>query len=93
MRNVSDKMAWSLIFAEHQPLAEEELPGCGLWREPVWSAESRRGVGREANLDVQQRGVSAAGEGAHSCFFQGQCSIKTVPVHREINKHSSLLSL
>lgn len=63
MRSVSDQPACSLIFAERQPLAEEELPGSGLWREPVWSAQGRRGPGSEANLDVQKRGGSAVGEG------------------------------
>lgn len=45
MRSVSDKAACSLILTECWPLAEEEPPGSGLWREPVRSAEGRRGPG------------------------------------------------
>lgn len=45
MKSVSDKAACSLILAECWPLTEEELPGSGLKREPVWSAEGREGPG------------------------------------------------
>lgn len=41
-----------MISADGRPLAKDELPGSGLWREPVWSAEGR-GRG-EAERDVQK---------------------------------------